>query len=228
MKIQGVTESVTGKLREEIITGRLAAGSRLNETDLSERLGVSRPPLREAFRKLENESLVHSVPRKGCFVADMSVEDCEQIYRARLMIEGAAIEAAARQAGARFPLIRKSLEAAAAEPEPQPPVTPEKLLSFFYAVSDFHMRLVESANNKWLTYCYSGMRSSLARYQVIYLILPGSPRISLEDHQRILQLMENGDTTRAKREMKEHLNRTRERLLVRICETHPRDDGGGE
>jgi DNA-binding GntR family transcriptional regulator len=55
MVVMGVTQSVAQYLRENIFSGELAPGQKLNELELSSRLGVSRPPLREAFRILENE-----------------------------------------------------------------------------------------------------------------------------------------------------------------------------
>ena len=65
MKVLGVKDSVVQSLRTQIIIGELTPGQKLNELVLSSLLGISRPPLREAFRLLENEHLAHSIPRKG-------------------------------------------------------------------------------------------------------------------------------------------------------------------
>jgi DNA-binding GntR family transcriptional regulator len=65
METLSVTKSRVHPLRENIIIGEFAPGQKLNEIELSSRLGISRPPLREAFRLLENEHLVRSIPRKG-------------------------------------------------------------------------------------------------------------------------------------------------------------------
>ena len=92
MEILGVTKSTVQYLREQIITGELAPGQKLSEMEISSNLGISRPPLREAFRILENENLVLSIPRKGCYVTQVSMEDCRHIYEAREMIECHAIE----------------------------------------------------------------------------------------------------------------------------------------
>lgn len=81
MKIYGVVETVQRRLRQAIITGKLPPDHKLNEIELAQEFEVSRPPLREAFRKLENENLIVSIPRRGSYVAGMSKEDCEQIYR---------------------------------------------------------------------------------------------------------------------------------------------------
>ncbi|MBW2123631.1 MAG: GntR family transcriptional regulator, partial [Deltaproteobacteria bacterium] len=68
MEIRGVTKSLVDYLRTQIITGNLPPGQKLNEIRLSSDLGVSRPPLREAFRILEHDRLVASIPRKGTYV----------------------------------------------------------------------------------------------------------------------------------------------------------------
>lgn len=65
MEVFGVKESVVQYLRSNIITGELAAGQILNELELSSLLGISRPPLREAFRIVKNEHVIVSIPRKG-------------------------------------------------------------------------------------------------------------------------------------------------------------------
>ena len=65
MEVFGVKENVVQYLRSKIITGELAVGQKLNELELSCLLSISRPPLREAYRILENEYVIVSIPRKG-------------------------------------------------------------------------------------------------------------------------------------------------------------------
>jgi len=92
MEIKSVTDSVTQYLRKQIITSELAAGQRLNETNLASHLSISRPPIREAFRILENEHLVVNIPRKATYVSDISIEDLQEVYQAREMLECYAID----------------------------------------------------------------------------------------------------------------------------------------
>lgn len=227
MNYKSVTESIVDKLREEIVSGRLPAGGKLSEVELAERLGISRPPLREAFRRLENESLVVSVPRKGSYVAEMSVEDCGQINRARMMLECTAVDVLAKRRPARLPVVRRSL--AASQAMRMDPGDRGSVVAWFHALSDFHYRLVEASENSWLLHCYQGLRSSLARYQVVYLNLPGAKMDSLEEHERILALLERGDYGTARQELTTHLDKTRVRLLDGMIDDTPRacgDDPG--
>lgn len=216
MQPKGVTESVTSVLREEIVTGKLPAGSKLNEIELSNRLGVSRPPLRESLRRLENEKLVVSIPRRGCFVSEMSIQDCIQIYQARLMLECTAIDILCDGRKVACTPILRSLETSASRisqwSDGDPPI-----IDFFYAMSDLHLKLVELSENKWLIHCYQSLRASLARYQFMFLNIPGSWKAAIEEHRRILVLLEK-QCSQAKPELTRHLKGTQSLLIRRMRE----------
>ena len=83
--------AVTAAIRELIMTGAVAPGERLVETELSERFGTSRGPVRDAFKELEQSGLVVSIPRRGTFVATLTAEDIDEIYTLRLALEKLAI-----------------------------------------------------------------------------------------------------------------------------------------
>ena len=84
-------------LREAIVEGRLKPGQRLMEVQLAEQLGVSRTPVREAIRKLELEGLVVMLPRKGAYVANMSLKDLKDVLEIRASLEGLAASLAAER-----------------------------------------------------------------------------------------------------------------------------------
>jgi DNA-binding GntR family transcriptional regulator len=89
---------VENVLRQAIMSGRFAPGSRLIERELCETLGVSRTSVREALRKLEAEKLVRNVPHKGPVVAVMSREEAAELYALRALLEGFAAHEFARLA----------------------------------------------------------------------------------------------------------------------------------
>lgn len=90
----GLRQQICDRLREAIWDGGLAAGSRLNEQQVADQMGVSRPPLREAIRVLEQEGLIESVPRRGAFVRMFTSQDISEIYAVRCALEGMAAELA--------------------------------------------------------------------------------------------------------------------------------------
>ncbi|MCW2721893.1 MAG: hypothetical protein QOG20_4753 [Pseudonocardiales bacterium] len=89
------TEQTVTRIRRSIMEGELAPGSRLQEVELAAQLGVSRTPVREALRTLSSEGLVEILPNRGARVARWSVEDLDEIYELRIMLEGRAAERAA-------------------------------------------------------------------------------------------------------------------------------------
>lgn len=93
--LRGQVESF---LREAIMNGRFAPGERLIERELCELLRVSRPPLREALRRLEAEKLLVIVPHKGPVVASLDIREARELYALRALLEGFAVHEFARLA----------------------------------------------------------------------------------------------------------------------------------
>jgi DNA-binding GntR family transcriptional regulator len=87
-------QATADRLRDEILSGSLGVGAKLNEIDLAERYGVSRVPVREALRALAQTGVVVFVPRKGAFVSTPGDADYEEVYLARHAIETAGVRAA--------------------------------------------------------------------------------------------------------------------------------------
>ena len=87
---------VFNTLRQAILKGELKPGERLLEIALAERLGVSRTPVREAMRKLEQEGLVVMIPRRGAQVASITEKDLNDVLEVRIALENVAIEKARR------------------------------------------------------------------------------------------------------------------------------------
>lgn len=84
-------EAVSDQLRDEILDGRLGAGSRLVETELAARFGVSRGPIRDALQELSRAGLAVDLPRRGTFVSSLTERDLSDVYVIRRAIEEAAV-----------------------------------------------------------------------------------------------------------------------------------------
>jgi len=87
------------RLREALLDGRLAAGSRINERTLATTLGVSTTPIKDALRRLESEGLVVTLPRRGTYVATLDPEDTHELVMLRVALEGTAARLAAERVG---------------------------------------------------------------------------------------------------------------------------------
>jgi len=217
MEIKTVTNTVTEYLRRQIITGELAANQRINETDLAADLKISRPPIREALRILENEHLVINSPRKGTKVTKISIEDLKDIYQAREMLECYAIDILKTKNIRILPNVIASVESTSRLSIPSQN-DKEAVFNYLKAFVDFHIKLIESAGNNWVIHFYNSISSHLARYQFIYLYIPGSGRRSTEEHNQILDFIKTGNYGKAKKFLKKHISYTFEFLRKKILE----------
>ena len=204
LTVTGVTESIVKYLRVHIIEGVLAPGQKLHELELSSSLGVSRPPLREAFRVLESEHLISSFPRKGCYVTHVSMDNCKEIYEAREMIECFAVDLLKEKEIGLLPAVTETLAVTAGLSLPSGDDPYEKF-DYLKAIANFHRRLVESAGNSRLNSFYQGMFPSLARYQSMYTYRPGLMNKSQNVHEEIVQSIEEGDYDHAKEMLRAHI-----------------------
>lgn len=87
-------EAVVERLRAAILSGELGAGSKLVETELADRFGTSRGPIREAIRELAREGLVAELPRRGTIVSTLTSHDLAEVYGVREALDAAACKAA--------------------------------------------------------------------------------------------------------------------------------------
>ena len=206
MEIIGVGESVLQYLRVHIINGEFTPGQKLNEIELSSGLSISRAPLREAFRVLENEHLVVSIPRKGCYVTELSLKDCQEIFEARVMIECTSIDLLKARGIRNLPEVCSALGKTADLPMPTNS-DPYRKFQYLKTIADFHIKLVESAGNSRLTHFYNGIFFDLARYQAIYTYVPGLMDTSHKEHEEIVHFIQKGNYDEAKRNLEIHVNK---------------------
>ncbi|QJT07579.1 GntR family transcriptional regulator [Oceanidesulfovibrio marinus] len=213
MKILGVADSTACFLRHEIITGKIPPGSKLNEVELANRYGVSRPPLREAFRKLEYEKLVNNIPRRGTFVTELSFDDCREVYFTRRTLECAAVDLLAKSGNRDFTKLSESVENLEHFAMPRNSDTTD-LADYYGEIAGFHWDLVKDAGNRWLTHCYQSIASTLSRYQLIYLSILS--KRSIEDHKIVVECMQEGRFEEAKKQLAEHISRVLNEMLDNI------------
>jgi len=212
-----VTNSIVEYLRGKIIIGELPGGQRLNENQLAPKLGISRPPMREAFRILEHEHVIVSIPRKGVYIKELSINDCQEVYQMREMLECFAVDLLKAQNISSLPGVSSALTSASGLIIP-PDDDQEQRIKYLKTFADFHIKLVEASGNNRLSYFYKSIQSTLYRYQFMYLSLPGAGPHSLDDHHQILNLVETGAYEKAKKYLKAHIDRTFKLLEVKMKE----------
>ncbi len=220
MVILGVVNSIIEYIREQIITGELAAGQRLNEVQLAASFNISRPPLREAFRILENDRLVVSFPRRGCYVSKISIQDLRKVFEARVMIECYSIDLLKQQGLTTVSEMASLFERACnIDPLKWDSIERKERLKCLKVLADFHTKLVELAGNNLLIHFHQTITYNLARYQYKYPYSPGSFHYSQEFHKQIMEQIQVGAFDQAKETLGTHL-----RTFVEILEKRMREE----
>lgn len=205
---QPLREVVCESIRDAIRKGILKPGERIMEIQLAEELGVSRTPVREAIRKLELEGYVVMMPRRGTYVANMSIRDISEIFEIRTALESLSNGLAAER------------------------ITPEELehlqrllvmISSYIETKDmdkivetdieFHDLLYHAARNSRLVGIISNLRDQLTRFRTLSMSYPGRLEATLDEHRMIVEAIAQGDGRAAKKVAEKHMENSEKTLL---------------
>ena len=187
-------------LREQIVTGELAMGAKLNEREIAERLDVSRVPVREALPILEAEGFIVSQPRRGAVVHTFTLADAREVFDLRRQLEPLAAELAARRAadGADVTPLRAALEFAHA-PEPSPPPSTRN--------SDLHEEIIALAAHALLQRV-SGLLNGRVRW--LFRLTPERDTTAMwQEHRELVDAIASGHAELASMLAAAHVERGR-------------------
>ena len=194
-------------LREEILAGRLQPGAELAEVALSQQLGVSRGPIREAISRLAAEGLVTVRPRRGAVVRSLSKEEFLELYQVREALEMMAVKLAVPRLGPEdFAILQGLIETMARHAERG------EVAEFFQANLAFHGHLFTASGNEKLQEFYRQLIGQMGRYRMRSLTLRGNLQRSIAEHGAILRAAKRGDAERAAHLMSEHIRVPQRRL----------------
>ncbi len=200
----------TRAIREAILDGALTPDSWLREVAVSEALGVSRTPVREAFNRLEEEGLLVRTPGAGAQVTRLSFEDMSAVYQVRGSLESLAADYATRQGRpehlAEFERLNERMAKAAATTD---------LADFSRANVEFHHLLSVAADNAYLSRLLSTVEIAIRRFGTRSLSQERMDAV-LEEHAAIIEAMRAGDAEAAGRAAAEHASRARTSTLSRL------------
>ncbi len=208
---------VQERLREAILTDTLKAGSRIDQNQIAEALRVSLAPVREAMKGLEAEGLVTILPRRGAFVSDVSVDDMDDLYVARAMVEGEAIfHAVLRLTDDDFSNLQRIIERMVQ-------VTKAGDISGYIALNrDFHLHIYDALDNPYILQVIHNLwkRSELYRYRYMY-VSHDHERVHRE-HQHILDLCRRRDQSGSREAAVMHIQGTQHELHEQLRMATPK------
>lgn len=192
-------------LREAILKGELKPGERLMELQLAAKLGVSRTPIREAIRMLEQEGLAVTVPRKGAEVARMTEKDMEDVLQIREVLDELAVKLACDN------ITRKEIrELESKTVQFENSIRSGDIKSIALADVDFHDVIYRAAGNKKLVTMLDNLREQIFRYRVEYLKDEKAYPTLIREHREILQALDRHDKDQVVKTMKAHVEKQAE------------------
>lgn len=188
------------KLREDILSRRYQENDELREAVIAEELGVSRTPVREAFRQLELEGLIRIVPNKGAYVTGISASDVADIYEIRSLLEGLCARWATKK------ITKEKIE------EMEETI----LLSEFHLAKGhydqlteldnrFHMQLYEACGSKMLIHLLKDFHQYVQKEREQTLSDKERSRAAVAEHKSIMEAIRDGDADLAEKLADEHI-----------------------
>ncbi len=200
LAIASVVDQVYAALRERIVSGALARGTRVHQEDLAADLGVSRTPVREALRRLAAEGLVEMHTHRGAHVADVDRGGMRAAYEARLVLEPGA----ARLAAAQRPEPPLAAMAAALSEQRR---SMRSVPRSFEANRAFHLALVAASTNEFLLRFAEQLWVARIGAAIYKRQLQAQERLLLDiaEHEQILATVRDGNGRRAETLTRRHL-----------------------
>lgn len=226
---QALGDEVRKRLHDAIVTGRLIPGTRLVEMRIASDLGVSRGPVREALRKLEDEGLVVTHPRRGSTVATFSRRDVREIYSFRAALEGLAarwvVENLTSEAERQLIDAYEAIQRAVDDPE-----------ELRVKDIEFHRLLIHLSGHRSLSDAWQRLDSRIQFFR--YTLRNPYPDASAlaHRHDRVMAAICSRDAIGAEAAMREHVQDVEARVLAtwiedgsgRISEEDGHEDNGDE
>lgn len=204
-------QSAYERLCDEVRSGALLPGARLLETEIADRLQISRTPVREAIRRLEAEGLVDHQPRTGAVVRSLDYPEIMELYEMRTVLEGTAARLAARAAS---PVELRELASINAEMAE----STEDSAALALLNRQFHRRLMDAARNRFLLKSAETVEKTLLILGPTSMDTPERARAAVEEHTAVLAALEARDGATAEQAMRQHMENaqlTRLRMLRR-------------
>jgi len=212
---QSLHEQTYQALRTAILTGELAAGDRVIEKQLADRLQVSRTPIREALRLLEREELITADANSGLRVATLSVHDAAHLYDCRIALEQVSVSEACRHATSEQldAIDRAVTQAEKAITQESHSLTTYQLLHLDY---EFHRLIAKSTGNPWLVSLLDQVFDKMTLLRI--RTMQHNPRVLeiCSEHRHIYQGIVDRQPHVATQAIQSHLTANKERVIREI------------
>lgn len=195
---KSLVQTIADNIEERILNGELRPGERLTEQAMCDILEVSRSPLREAFRILENQGFLENKARKGVFVAKLNRKDAIDIYVIRANLESLATFLAVKK---EEPKLAKELRAL--HEKMKSSAAAKNFDEYRRLNAQFHKTLISACGNNILAEMLERFDKQTMRYRLRILGSESRVKASLENHEVLIRSIEEGDAVAAEKVRKE-------------------------
>ena len=198
---ESLSDIVRAEMERDLLSGRLAPGTVLDERSLADRFGVSRTPVREAVLFMAAQGLVNVIPRVGVVVPKLGIKELLGLLEMLAELEGVCAKFAAKRMDTtqreEFRAALKACRAAAKADDHK---------RYGDANARFHAAIYAGARNEWAAHQVKALRLRCAAYQQSRFDLPGRLLRSLDEHEKIASAIDSGDPEAARMAMQEHIS----------------------
>ena len=199
-----ISDSVAAAVRDMIVDGRLPAGERINEVHLSAQLGVSRTPLREGLAKLAQEGALRSIPRIGYFVREISVEEFEQIYDLRPLLDPEALRLSGLPSPERMARLKELNDEIENARDSNAVIDLD---------DEWHLELIADCPNKVLIDFIKQIIQRTRRYEIALMREKKNVAIATADHKAIMSALKKRDLGAACAALRTNMQTGREPIV---------------
>jgi DNA-binding GntR family transcriptional regulator len=214
-----ISDTVAIELRNMIVDGRLLAGERINEVHLSQQLGVSRTPLREALARLAQEGALRHVARIGYFVRPLALEEFEQIYAIRPLLDPEALRLAGLPSRERMERLQEINDKLDRENEADAIIDLD---------DDWHLELIANCPNRVLIDLIKQFIQRTRRYEIALMRERKNVLVAIADHNAIVAALRRGDLDAACAALRTNLQTGRAPIVEWLTEREMKGTQGKE
>ena len=194
-------KQVYNVLREAILKGELMIGEKITEMEIADELSVSRTPVREAFRMLEQEELINIIPQQGVFVAGIETKkEIDDIFQLRTELEGLAAYLAAQNIDEKQKELLKEYTE-----ELEECIEHNDQRGCIRVDVAFHRIIKEASNNKWLEKFLDTLFEQATRFRRSSFSRQGRMKEFLAEHKELAEAIASGDADRARKCAEDHI-----------------------
>jgi DNA-binding GntR family transcriptional regulator len=203
-EVQTMKKNAATQLRDaienDILTGALVPGERLDEVSLANRFGVSRTPVREALAQLDSVGLIELRPNRGAIVAQVGAGQLVEMFEVMAELEGLAVRLATRRGSQ---IDRKAI--ATAQEECRRAAERGDTDAYYYENERFHQAIYTASRNGFLIDQCVNLQRRLRPYRRLQLRASNRVRTSVQEHDAVVEAIAAGDSKRAEEALKQHI-----------------------